>query len=79
MSDFEKDRIDHAYGIRGPYGNIWTPETFPTPEAAAAHVRAFWGDDQTKLRGFHIVPVEIRISDASDEHLRAIPVKELAR
>jgi hypothetical protein len=24
--------IEHAWGIIGPYGNIWTPRTFDTPE-----------------------------------------------
>lgn len=50
------------FGVLNPYGDVWSPETFDTPEEAERHVREFWKDQKGKdLSIFKIVPVGVTV------------------
>ena len=51
------------FGIVNPYGQIWTTDTFDSPEAAQAHLNAFWrGTKEAGIERFAIVPVRVRVT-----------------
>lgn len=53
--------VVHRWGIIGPYGNIWTPDTFAKPEDAEDHLRSFWG--RQGFDGYYAAPVEVTVRD----------------
>lgn len=51
------------YGILNPYGDVWTPDTFNTMDAARQHVENFWrGQYDKDLSKFVVVPVKVVVS-----------------
>lgn len=52
------------WGILNPWGDVWTYDTFDTPEAARKHVADFWRNikDHRDVRDFRIVRVRITVS-----------------
>lgn len=60
-----KGRSDQQWGILNPYGDLWTYETFATPEAAREHVADFWSEMktiETDISRFRIVRVNVRVN-----------------
>lgn len=56
------------FGILNPYGDIWTFQSFETPEEARQHLDGFWrgiGSPQ-KAEGFRIVRVNVATSYAGE-------------
>lgn len=45
----------NAYGIVGPYGNVWTTKVFDTPAEAEQHVAAFWNGIKHDLSKYRVV------------------------
>jgi len=54
-----------AWGILNPWGDVWTHDTFATPEAAKRHLVAFWSQPwfpPTDTDKFRIVRVLVTVS-----------------
>jgi hypothetical protein len=54
-----------GWGILNPYGDVWTPEIFETPEQAQKHLEDFWKSfpgPNTDTRKFRIVKARVRVS-----------------
>jgi len=66
-------RSDDRFGILNPFGDLWTPETFATPKAAADYLFAFWrgggfGEayrEPRQIGKFKVVPVKVTVSVSS--------------
>jgi hypothetical protein len=54
------------FGIINPYGGIWTPNTFDTPEDAARYVSNYWKSDAEKIKGFKVVLVSVTVVAEED-------------
>lgn len=55
-----------AWGILNPYGDLWTWQTFDTPELAISYVERFWRDIKTahELSRFKPVRVKVHVTPA---------------
>jgi hypothetical protein len=64
MGETPRPYTEIALGILGPYGNVWTPDTFETIEEARKHVADFWAGQPVEqdLSAFKIVPVEVTVT-----------------
>lgn len=52
---------ESAYGIINPYGDLWSPRVFETPDQAAAFLAGFWSRIQSttfKPDEWKIAPVK---------------------
>ncbi len=58
-----KDRVERRIGIVGPYGNLWTYNTFDSANEAERYVHSFWANvkGDHKLSKYKYVPVELKI------------------
>ena len=61
--------VDDRFGILNPWGDVWTPDTFDTEEAAREHLRDFWsqpgfGRKYQDVTRFKVVPVTVRVEIA---------------
>jgi len=57
------------YGIKSPYGNLWSTNPYPSVEKAQEALREFWKDDEAKFAGFKIVPVCIQLTEIEEQQL----------
>lgn len=53
------------FGILNPYGDIWTPDTFDSPEEAEEHVAEFFKGIETDLTMFKVIPVNVTVTAAN--------------
>lgn len=66
-----ESRVNHelSVGIVNPYGQLWTDEAFPTPEAAETHLRSFWGGGamaDKDCAGFKLCVVRVELVPESE-------------
>lgn len=56
-----KGALGQAWGILNPYGDLWTWQTFDTPEDARRYVAEFWrNNSKVDLASFQPVRVTVR-------------------
>lgn len=57
----EPYECSNRYGILNPYGDVWSPETFDSMDAALKHLTKFWGP-RDDLSRFTVIPVRVIVS-----------------
>lgn len=57
-----KPYTTERYAIVGPFGNIWTPQTFGTADEAMEHVKKFWAGRRASLAGYRAIPATVTIT-----------------
>lgn len=58
----EPTYVTHGLAIINPYGGIWTPHVFQTPDEAMKYLSEFWKGKNDRLKEYKLAVATLTVS-----------------